>query len=309
MTKRTLFVVCLLVVSTLSVGIAPTTATPETQCSNMVVHDDYRFDNSTIQQAANGSASSTVSNTKVSVEQDTGFIRVKAKNPNGYCNEVHVRLASEVVPVSELGSIDSIDGNHTTSWHAVRDFEREETYTEVTFTLGAGEQATFAPSDIRVRTLSWTGKAKSVSSGLFGNLSKYNPLADDDEPLEQRTYTYSPETNNSTRYITVALVNQSDDRRIEDWQAVYKQPDGEWRPVTEESDNAVFYRKMDGENVQFIFNDRDATVRFTANPTRWEQAQHEWTIYRSGSDFLSNFSFGGVLATSPPPDVSGGARP
>ncbi len=300
--KRGAVVAALLVVATAGAPLQLTAAAQEErQCSNIVVHDDFRFDNETVRSAANTSASSTAENTKVTVEQATGFIRVKAKNPNGYCNEFHVRIASEVVSPAELGEVGSNNDNETADWHAVRDFEREETYTEVVFTLGAGSQATFAPSDVRIKTLAWTGAAKGAADGLLGNFSKYSPF-DDEESLDKRTYTYSPESNNSTRYITISLVNDSSGGQVEDWQAVYRTGGEEWRPISTESDAPVFYRTLDGgENLQFIFNDRDAEVRWTANPTRLEQAKYEWTEYSTGIDILSEFNMSAILTTTPRP--------
>ncbi|MFC4553546.1 MULTISPECIES: hypothetical protein [Halorussus] len=257
----------------------------ESQCSNMVVHDAFRFDNSTVEKARNSSATSTVSNTEVTIEQATGFIRVSAENPNGYCNEFHVRLDKSIVSPAELGSVDSNDGNYSADWHATRDFSRNETYTEVVLTLPAGTKATFAPSELRVKSLSWTGKAESAGSELFGNISLPDFFGSDD--LEQRTYDFSPEGANNSTIITVALSNQSDGRSIDEWQASYRtSPDGEWSPVSKESTAPVFYRKTDSEHVQFIFNDANATVEFTANPTFTDKARHSWRSYDFGLDRL-----------------------
>jgi hypothetical protein len=302
-TRRLATLLTLVLVTSLvaPAATAATTVSADEQCSNMVVHDDFRFDDETVRNAANNSSSSTVSNTKVTVEQATGFVRVTAKNPNGYCNEVHVRIATEIVSPAELGSVSATDRNISADWHAVRDFEREETYTEVVVTLGAAEQATFAPSEVRIKTLAWTGTAKSASDGLLGNLSNYNPLADDSD-LDKRTYIYSPESNNSTRYITISLANDSTGKQVEEWQAVYRTSDGgDWRPIPTEADAPVFYREVDnGENLQFIFNDKTAEVRWTANPTRTERAKYEWTEYRAGIDILSDFKMSEILMTKPP---------
>lgn len=278
----------LLVAATLTAGLTPhAVASSESQCSEMVVHDDFRFDNSTVEQAANTSASSTEENTEARVEQATGFVRVHVENPNGYCNEMHVRLASEIVSPASLGEVESNDGNHSADWSAVRDFERNETYTEVVVTLPAGSQATFAPSQLRVKSLSWTGKAKTAGGGLLGNFSLPDVFSEGD--LEQNTYQYSPGQNNSTEFISVALSNASTGRSVEEWQAVYRTSEtDDWTPVSKESTAPVFYRKPDDSHIQFIFNDANATVKFTANPGFMDKRKFELREYGLGFDKLSD---------------------
>jgi len=151
-----------LVIAGLLVGAAPAAATlvggdapaATTDCQTTALHDQYRFDNRTVRAAANDSAFSQVQNTRVEIHQVTGFLRLHAENPNGYCVRYVVEIAPKVVSPAELGTIDAVDSNATASWHAVRDFQRSTTYTEVAFSLGPGQNATFAPSSVRVQILS-----------------------------------------------------------------------------------------------------------------------------------------------------------
>jgi len=256
-------------------------------CGTEVVHDDFRFHEATVNATANDTGTSNDLNTRVRVEQATGFVRVSAENPNGYCVRYVVELAPEVVSPASLGEIEATEGNQTATWRAVRDFNRSTTYTEVAFTLPAGSNATFAPSKARVAALKWTGTAKSASSGLLGDI---NFLGDDEDDLQQREYTFSPETN-GTSIISVPL--RDGNRTIDDYRAVYRVDGSGWRPVGTDSSAPVFKRELgNGEAVQFQFNDRDAEVKFTANPTTLEKAQHGWTSYWAGWDVLDSL-FGG----------------
>lgn len=268
-------------------AVAPVEASAAENCENAVIYDEFRFDNSLVSAAANGSATASAQNTEVTVEQATGFIRIDASNPNGYCVEFHVRLSEEIVEPAELGDVDSNGGDATAEWHAVRDFERGETYTEVVFTLPAASQATFAPSKLRVKSLSWTGSAKTEGASIWERWSNWG----DDEPLEQRTYRFSAE--NSTETITVSLHNESTNQSVEEWQAMYRtSEEAGWRPVTSDSGDPVFYRQIDDNRVQFVFNDPDAEVRFTANPSTWDKANHEWDSYWGGKNAVSEFLSG-----------------
>lgn len=278
---------------------SPGTSTPASMaapsCENSVVHDAFRVDEDTISAAANGTATSTASNTRVRVEQATGFIRLNATNPNGYCVKFQVELASDVITPAELGYVDSLDGNTTAVWHAVHDFNASATYTSVTFTLPAASTATFAPSEARVTSLAWTGDVKAAGGSLWNRIADIDiPYVGDDGELDQRTYTYSP-TNNSTTIITVPLENESDGRRISDWQAMYRTPDQGWTPLKENSNDAVFYRKVDETTLQFVFNDRQAEVRFTANPTLRDQLDYDLKSYLSGVSTVEDWLHIGVI--------------
>ncbi len=285
--SRTSALVVVLLVATLTVplGAAPATATQQ-DCSNRVVYDAFRFDNATVDAAANGSTTATAQNTEVRVEQATGFVRINATNPNGYCVEFQVNLAPEIVSPAELGDVDSNDDTRTAGWHAIRDFERDETYTQVVFTLGAGETATFAPSKLRVKSLSWTGDVKDEGGSFWESVSNYS--FGEEEELKKRTYRFSAE--NTTETITVSLRNESTGKAVDEWQAMYRTSNGtEWRPVSTDSQAPVFYRDVGDHRVQFVFNDPDAEVRFTAQPTRWDKATYEWESWAAGTDAIDDF--------------------
>ncbi len=288
--SRTSALVVVLLVATLAVPLAtaPATASTATQqdCSNRVVYDAFRFDNETVDAAANGSATATAQNTEVRVEQATGFVRIKATNPNGYCVAFQVNLAPAIVSPAELGDVDSNDGNRTAEWHAIRDFDRDETYTQVVFTLDAGETATFAPSKLRVKSLTWTGDVKDEGGSFWESVSNYS--FGEEEDLEKRTYRFSAE--NTTETITVSLRNESTGKAVDEWQAMYRTSnESSWRPVSTDSQASVFYRDVGDHRVQFVFNDADAEVRFTAQPTRWDKATYEWESWAAGTDVIDGF--------------------
>lgn len=259
-------------------------------CETVARHDAYRLNAETVNATVNGSASTTVQNTHVTIEPTTGFVHVDARNPNGYCVRVVVEVAPEIVTPATLGSVDATNSSATATWRAVHDFNRSETYTEITFTLAAGSTASFNPAKARVAALKWTGQAKDASAGWLGGFDA--PFGDDDseEPLEKRTYRFTP--RNDTDIITVPLENRASNQSIDEYQAVYKTPNRDWRPVSTDSTAPVFKRTLgDGSAVQFQFNE-NATVKFTANPTWTEQAGYQWTSYWSGVDWLDGF-FGG----------------
>ncbi len=273
-------------------GVTPSvTGAQTTECSNTVRYDEFRTDNATISTASNESVTVQKENTQVRIEQAPGFIRVNASNPNGYCVDYTVEIADDVVNPAELGTVDSNSGNVTAEWRAIRDFETAETFTSVSFTLPAGESATFAASDLRVTTLSWTGEAKSTGSGVLHWVTSLS-LGSDDGPLTDRTYTFSARDNST--YVSVLLTNESTGRRVDDWQAMYRTSGGGWTPISTESDDPVFYRDIGESTVQFVFNDRNAEVEFTANPTWRDKANYQVESYLSGLDALGDISlFGG----------------
>lgn len=281
-----LALVCLLaLLAPAGVATQPAVAAEDAECSNQVVYDAFRFDDEIVSEAANGSATATAQNTQVTVEQNAGFIRLNATNPNGYCVEFHVRLNDSIVSPAELGEVTSNDDHYSAEWHAVPDFQRDETYTDVVFTLPAGTQAVFAPSKLRVETLSWTGAAKSEGSGLWHSVT--SAVSDDDEPLEQRTYTFQP--TDATDRVTVSLTDEETGRTVEEWDAMYRTSnESGWRPVSTDSEAPVFYRQVDDEHVQFVFNDPSAEVKFTANPTTLDKASSSWESWRSGVDVVDN---------------------
>jgi len=268
-------------------AVPATASTTQSDCSTNVTYDAFRFDNATVDAAANDSATVTAQNTEVRVEQATGFLRINASNPNGYCVEFKVNIAPEIVSLAELGDVESNDGNRTAGWHAVHDFERDETYTQVEFTLGPGETATFAPSTVRVKSLSWTGEVTDTGSSWWESISNFS-IGEEEEDLEKRTYRFS--ATNTTETVTISLQNESIGKVVDEWQAMYRtNNETSWRPVSTDSEEAVFYREVDDHRVQFVFNDADAEVKFTARPTRWDKMQHQWESWNAGTDVLDDF--------------------
>ncbi|MWG36235.1 hypothetical protein [Halomarina oriensis] len=290
---QTLLVACLLVATV--AGVAPIGATPtasaETTCETRVVHDAFRTDESTIRAAANVSAASVRDNTRVTVEQAPGFVRVKGENPNGYCVRFVIELSERVVAPSEVGEVGASNGNQTAMWRAMADFEGNETYTSVEFTLGAHESVTFAPSSARIETLSWAAKAKETGSGLFDGAQQFwNDLFHDD--LEQRSYEFSPESE-STKTITVSLTNDTDGRTVEEWLGYYRVGEDDWRPISKDVDDPAFYREPGDETVQFTFTQSNVSVKFVANPDHGDKFDHQLAGYRAGFGDLGGF-FGGI---------------
>lgn len=277
-------VACALLVSVLLPVAAGPVRAQESQCSNAVTYDQFRFNNETVAAAANGTATATAKNTEVRVEQAPGFVRVQGTNPNGYCIQFRVRLNASIVSPAELGEITANEGNISAEWHAVRDFERDVTYTEVVFTLPAGSKATFAPSEVRVKSLAWTGDAKSAGGSLWDSLSDFS--IGDPPTLEQRTYRFNATSDTDT--ITVNLKNGSTGQEVEEWQAMYRTANQTgWTPVSTDSESAVFYRRIDAHQIQFVFNDATGEVRFTANPSVLDKADHSWDAWWSGQDVIT----------------------
>lgn len=277
--------VALLVLATITAAAPiPTAASTSGDCTVTARHAAFRLDNATISAAANGSATATVRNTDVRIEQvgagAAGFVRVHGDNPNGYCVDVVVEIDRQITPPAELGSIESVDGNQSATWRAVRDFDREETYTRVAFTLPANASATFAPSTARVQVLEWTGTAKTEASGLSHAISSW--FDDDSKALQQRHYTFGPEQNGTTT-ITIPLRNATTGRTIDEWHATYTLPDQGPKPVGTESTDPVYYAVVDGGSaVQFHFRNQKATVEFVANPDLGDKAAHQWQSYTTG---------------------------
>jgi hypothetical protein len=257
---------------------APTsTAAAATQtCNQTVVHDAYRTTDAIATVNETGEAASTVENTRTRVEDVSGFVRLHASNPNGYCVQYQVEISPEVVSAADLGQIEGQDGNATASWRAAQNLTSGNVYTQVTFTLDAGESALFAPSSVRVKSLAWTGQAKRESQGFFSSVSSFFG----DSKLEERQYEIRP-TNGSSR-ITVPL-ESTNGQRIETWHATYT-VNGESRPVSQEADAPVYYTDS-GSSLTFHFSEGavadNASVDFTAEPSYVEQAQFSAESYAS----------------------------
>jgi len=271
--------VCLLVASASYPALltASSPATASMAACESAYHTSFRSDAAIAAVNESGEAMSTTSNTQVTVEDTSGFIRIHADNPNGYCVEFTVEISPEIVSPADLGEIDSNDEETTADWRATQNLSSGEVYTQVTFQLSGNDSATFAPSKVRVHSLSWTGETREASSSLFN----WSWGSDD---LEKRTYTIEP-TGNSSR-ITVPLKNESGGE-IEEWQATYT-AGGETKPVTQDANAPVFYTESES-SVTFHFNDRDARVTFTAEPTGIEKIQHDATSYFDGWDTIGSW--------------------
>ncbi|ADB63917.1 hypothetical protein Htur_5029 (plasmid) [Haloterrigena turkmenica DSM 5511] len=290
-TPRVLFLCLVLVLAPIGATMPATASTmtmtdDQPECETTVTHDAFRTDNETVTAAQNGTATSTVDNTDVSVDTDVGFVHLNAKNPNGYCVRYVVEMSPDVIDPADLGHIDANNGSETATWRAIHDFDADETYTEVEFVLQGGEEATFAPSKLRVTSLKWTGTAKNATNGWLPQVDLSLGSLFGDGDLEQRQYTLSAE-NNSEDSVSVSLANESLGKEVSEYQAVYRTDDGRWTPVGTDTGDPVYKSESgDGSVVNFHFNDADAEVEFTANPTAVDKAKHQYRSYLSGIDFL-----------------------
>lgn len=277
----------LLVASSLLVGAVVPRASAGSQteeCSQSVEHDVFRTASAIDAVNQSGEATSTVSNTEVRVEDVTGFIRLHAQNPNGYCVSYTVEISPEIVSAADLGEVDSLDDGRTASWRAEQNLTSGDVYTRVEFTLGPGANATWSPSSVRVQSLSWTGTAKNKSQGLISSLSSLLG----ESKLEQQQYTISPSGNASR--VTVPL--EHDGEEIDEWQATYSL-EGAKRPVDQDASQPVYYTES-SSSVTFHFSDtaveENTSVAFTAEPgwldkTRYS-AESYWSGFELGRDLL-----------------------
>jgi hypothetical protein len=266
------------------------------ECSTTVEHD-WPLRNATAEEYNNSSkVSDVVQNTKVTIEHTDGFYRVDAENPNGYCVNFIVRIHRDIIPPTELGTVSSVNDTTTAEWHDITDFESQDAYTEIEFSLGGGEQAMFAPSAPAVVVPAWRDERKREAKGVLAEIASLidieSPFDDDTENLKTKEYTFSKP--NDTDYVTVRLENESTGQSIDDWYAVEREEDSSepWNPVTQDSSSAVFYRIVDdGTKLQFTFNDPNTTVRFTANPEATDTFSYELeSLQRSFYELRESFS-------------------
>jgi hypothetical protein len=255
---------------------APAAAT-SSSCNQTVTHDAYRTADAVQTVNETGEATSTVSNTDTTVEDVTGFVRLRASNPNGYCVTYEAEISPEIVSPADLGEIEGQSGNATASWRAEQNLTSGDVYTTVTFTLGPGESELFAPSSVRVESLSWTGQAKRESQGLLSSVTSLFS----NSKLEQRTYEISP--GNGSSRITVPL-ESTDGEEIEEWQATYS-VNGDTRPVSQDASAPVYYTEAES-SVTFHFSEGavsdNATVEFVAEPNPIEKLTYNGNSYASG---------------------------
>lgn len=279
----------------------PAAAQSDTEDCEPVVHDRFRLNQDVMHSIDNGSkAVSTVQNTRVSVEQANRFIRIRADNPNSYCVGFTIEIGDDAVPTADVpGSVTSADGQQTASWDAVHDFDSDQTYTRVTVTLPPNTEALFAPSADRVVALSWATE-RMQETGPLANLTRGLPVIGAESPLEARQYTLTA-NESGTRIVTVPLNSPDGSATVTDWQATYSTDGGNtWTPVSQDSDAPVFYRDLNG-SVQFIFNDRDAEVRFTANPTIVDRTSYQVTSLLASLNDAISFDIGVPIMVSPSP--------
>lgn len=273
----TLLLITLLVVSAaLPIGVLA--QTEEQQCSS-VVHDSFRVSNTTLQELnETGTATATQSNVAVTLEETETFVRLRASNPNGYCVQLEVEISEQVVDAAELGSVDAAepaDSDVTAQWSAKHDLAADETYTSVEVSLPAGAEVLFAPSKLRVRTLSWTGEAEVKANSTLGELRSLLGMSD---PLQQHTYALEGEAGD---VLTVSLESGDGSEEVERWHALYKTADG-WKPVGTDSSAPVFYTEQSGDKtVKFHYNSNQTTVEFTANPGIRDRLRYETQSYLS----------------------------
>jgi hypothetical protein len=273
----------LLVATTVAPAMASTAAAESSSCEQSVRHETFRTSEAVATFNETGEVTSTTSNTEVRVEDVPGFVRLHASNPNGYCVSYVVELSPEIVSPADLGEIESSDENTTASWRANQNLTSGVVYTRVELTLPANETATFAPSTVRVQSLSWTGTAKQESQSA---LSSIRSLFGDDEKLHKRTYQIAP-TSSSSR-ITVPLENGG--QEIEEWQATYE-VDGTPRPVSQDASAPVYYTES-SSSVTFHFSqeavERGRTVRFVAEPGWLDKMTYSAESYWSGLSVLQD---------------------
>lgn len=258
-----------------AVSIAQSQETPSSSstCDQVVRHTGFMDEEAIASVNETGSATSTVSNTVVTVEEATGFVRIKADNPNGYCVAYVVEISPEIVPAADLGVIDSNSGDVEASWRAVQNLSAGTVRTRVEFTLEPDSSATFAPSKARVKSLAWTGSAKESGISIASTVSGWWGS----DVLDQRKYQIEP--TESADSITVPL-EDGEGNTVEEWIASYEL-EGRERDVTQDASAPVYYTASEG-SVTFHFNDKRADVTFIADPTPVDKIGHSASSYFSG---------------------------
>lgn len=272
-------------------------STDEQECA-AVTHDGYLTDESYVAEfEENSQIESTERNVRTSIEETEAFVRLKAENPNAYCVDMTVKVHPDIIPPADVGELSDTDGDVESTWRNTHDFERDQSYTEITFRLEPESNVTFAPNRVRVLSVAWADKA-SDPKGILDRIT--SPIGGEKD-LEQRSYTLDS-GNGSIQ--TIPLEN-SDGQAIDEWQAVYRVgSDDRWRPITTDSADPAFYRTVDnGSAVQFHFDtdeypDGKVEVEFTANPTDIDKARHHVRSYSASWSDLFNFNFD-FISTAP----------
>ncbi|WP_245724314.1 hypothetical protein [Natronorubrum texcoconense] len=295
---KTLLALAMVVLMVSSLAIAGVAmADEDSNETATVTHDEYLTDGA---YAAEFNDSSSVEltdrNVKTSIEETDAFVRVKADNPNSYAVEVTMKVHQDIIPPAEVGDVSDTDDDVTASWENTHDFEQDESYTEITFTMDANSDVTFAPSKVRIHTMAWKDTATSGDGWLDRITSPFGSEGD----LEERTYTL----NSSDGSIQTVPLQNNDGQSIDDWHAVYRTgPDDDWTPITTDSSDAAFYRTASGgEAVKFHFDtdnyaDGEVEVEFTADPNLRDQFTYEIRSLTAGWTDMVSFD---ILSVSAP---------
>lgn len=273
-------VTVLLLGSTLAVGSAAALSSSGCETADAsVTYEEFRQDNATISDfETDGQARVEKDNTVVGVDADETFVRLLLENPNTYCTEFTIRLSDDVVDPATLGSVSATDSDVSADWRSVHDFETGETYTEVTVRVPGTTQATFAPSQLRVKTLAWTGDAQQSADGFLDTAKEYSPLHDDSQ-LERRTHSIGGSDGET---VTVPLTHPNDSTvSVDDWQATYSTDERSNVPLSQDSSEPVYYEEIqDGKAIELHYS-QNATVQFTANPGMRDRLEYQIDSFRS----------------------------
>jgi len=300
MHQHTFRVLLAAVLAVCLVGLAAggTLAQDDTPSPEMeVVYDEFRTDDTVVENAnTTGSAQVIKQNTRATVEDDDAFVRLGLENPNSYAVAFEVQLSEEIVRPATLGTVRATDTDGVTAdWQAQHDFEAEETHTRVTVVVPAETDVLFTPSQLRVKSLSWTGEAEQSAETLR---ERVTTLWEDDR-LEQRTYQV---TGSEGEIVTVDLENPETGDRIEEARHLHarRRRSGETHPLAEGTGEPVFYRPIENDDgtvdaIQVTFNEA-GTVSLTVEPTTTEKLGFEMTSYRSS--VLDGFEWGPFASTA-----------
>ncbi|APX00197.1 hypothetical protein CHINAEXTREME_20510 (plasmid) [Halobiforma lacisalsi AJ5] len=254
-----------------------------------VVHDDYLTDDAYAETFNETQAvESTDRNVRTQIEKTDVFVRLEAENPNSYPVEMTVKIHPDMVRPADVGDVSAADGDTESTWRNTHDFDRDMSYTEVTFRLDANSEVTFAPNRVRVFGVAWKDEATDTDRWL-----DRLPSLTDEPDLEQRVYEI-----NSSQGAIVTVPLENDGKSIDDWNAVYRtSPDENWKPISTDSSAPAFYRTVDdGESLQLHFDTDDyapgeVEVEFTANPNTRDTIRHDVRSIRAGLSDMVNFNF------------------
>ncbi|WP_440767505.1 hypothetical protein [Natronorubrum sp. DTA7] len=268
-----------------------------------VTHDDYLTDPALESEFNDTSSVELIDrNVRTSIEETEAFVRIEAENPNAYPVEMTMKVHPDIIPPAEVGKVSSTNDEVTSKWQNTHDFERDESYTEITFEMDAESEVTFAPSRVRVLGIAWKDSTTS-GDGLLDRVP--NPFSSDD--LDERNY----RMNSSGGTIQTVPLENSEGQSIDDWHAVYRTgPDDDWKPISTDSSDPAFYRTTDGgEAVQFHFDSNDhaegeVEVEFTANPNPLDTMKYDIRSFTAGLSDMINLDILSVGAPTPIAEVT-----